>query len=36
MAFCDGSVQSVSYDVDRDTHRYLAHRLDGNTATLSQ
>jgi prepilin-type N-terminal cleavage/methylation domain-containing protein/prepilin-type processing-associated H-X9-DG protein len=36
MAFCDGSVQSVSYDIDRDTHRYLANRLDGNTAKLAQ
>jgi prepilin-type processing-associated H-X9-DG protein len=36
MAFCDGSVQSVSYDIDRDIHRYLANRLDGNSAKLPQ
>ncbi len=29
MAMCDGSVQSVSYDIDRDAHRYLANRFDG-------
>jgi hypothetical protein len=32
MSMCDGSVQSVSYDIDRDTHRYLASRLDGQIA----
>jgi prepilin-type N-terminal cleavage/methylation domain-containing protein/prepilin-type processing-associated H-X9-DG protein len=34
MAFCDGSVQSVSYDIDPDIHRFLANRLDGNIAKL--
>ena len=34
MAMCDGSVQSLSYDIDSDTHRYLAVRNDGQTATL--
>ena len=34
MAMCDGSVQSLSYDVDRDVHRFLANRFDGNTAKL--
>ncbi len=29
MAFCDGSVRPVSYDIDRDVHRYQANRLDG-------
>jgi hypothetical protein len=29
MAMCDGSLQSISYDIDRDVHRYLASRLDG-------
>jgi prepilin-type N-terminal cleavage/methylation domain-containing protein/prepilin-type processing-associated H-X9-DG protein len=29
MAMCDGSVQTVSYDIDALTHRYLASRLDG-------
>ena len=31
MAFCDGSVRSISYDIDYKTHAYLANRLDGNT-----
>lgn len=34
MAMCDGSVQSLSYDIDAETHRYLAVRNDGQTATL--
>lgn len=29
MAFCDGSVREISYDVDRDVHRHQANRLDG-------
>lgn len=29
MAFCDGSVRQVSYDVDPETHRQQANRLDG-------
>jgi prepilin-type N-terminal cleavage/methylation domain-containing protein/prepilin-type processing-associated H-X9-DG protein len=33
MAFCDGSVQQLSYDVDPLVHRWQANRLDGNTAT---
>lgn len=34
MSMCDGSVHSLSYDIDRDVHRYLANRLDGNVAAL--
>ena len=34
MAMCDGSVQSISYDIHRDTHRFLANRLDGQLVTL--
>jgi prepilin-type processing-associated H-X9-DG protein len=34
MAMCDGSVQFVSYDIDVDTHRYLAVRNDGNSPVL--
>ena len=30
MAFCDGSVQVVGYDVDENVHRQQANRLDGN------
>jgi hypothetical protein len=33
---CDGSVQSLSYEIDSDTHRFLANRLDGNVASLPQ
>jgi prepilin-type N-terminal cleavage/methylation domain-containing protein len=29
MAFCDGSVQGVSYDIDLETHRQNGHRGDG-------
>jgi prepilin-type N-terminal cleavage/methylation domain-containing protein/prepilin-type processing-associated H-X9-DG protein len=30
MAFCDGSVQTISYDVDAKVHKYLGNRDDGN------
>ena len=30
VAFCDGSVKSVSYDIDRWTHEFLSNREDGN------
>ncbi len=33
MSFCDGSVHSISYDIDPLTHSYLANRLDGNPAS---
>jgi prepilin-type N-terminal cleavage/methylation domain-containing protein/prepilin-type processing-associated H-X9-DG protein len=36
MAMCDGSVQSVSYDIDWQVHRDLGNRQDGNVADLSQ
>ena len=36
MAMCDGSVQNVSYAIDPVVHRYLASRLDGQAASLSQ
>lgn len=29
MAFCDGSVDSVSYDIEPGVHRLRAHRMDG-------
>ena len=29
MVFVDGSVRSISYDIDHLTHRWLANRLDG-------
>jgi prepilin-type processing-associated H-X9-DG protein len=32
MAFCDGSVRTINYDIDSDVHRWLANRLDGNVA----
>jgi prepilin-type N-terminal cleavage/methylation domain-containing protein len=31
MVYCDGSVHSISYDIDYRTHAFLANRLDGNT-----
>ncbi len=30
MAFCDGAVRSISYDIDQITHQYLADRQDGH------
>jgi prepilin-type processing-associated H-X9-DG protein len=30
MAYCDGSVQTVDYEIDRDVHRRQANRLDGD------
>ena len=32
MTMCDGSVRSVSYGIDRETHRRLGHRQDGLVA----
>lgn len=29
MAYCDGSVREIAYDIDRDVHRHAANRLDG-------
>ena len=29
MALCDGSVRTVSYEIDATTHRSLGHRSDG-------
>jgi prepilin-type N-terminal cleavage/methylation domain-containing protein/prepilin-type processing-associated H-X9-DG protein len=34
MAMCDGSVQTISYDISRDAHRSLANRMDGQTANI--
>jgi prepilin-type processing-associated H-X9-DG protein len=31
MAYCDGSVRRVSYDVDPQLHRQAANRLDGGS-----
>jgi prepilin-type N-terminal cleavage/methylation domain-containing protein len=33
MAFCDGSVQFVTYDIDLETHRQNGHRADGGSRT---
>jgi prepilin-type processing-associated H-X9-DG protein len=35
MAFCDGSVHTVSYDVDWQVHRDLGDRADGNPTDTS-
>jgi prepilin-type processing-associated H-X9-DG protein len=33
MAYCDGSVQVLSYDIDLETHRQNGHRGDGGSRT---
>jgi prepilin-type N-terminal cleavage/methylation domain-containing protein len=35
MVNCDGSVQSVSYDIDPLAHRYQANRFDGQVVTAN-
>ncbi|MDO4584067.1 MAG: DUF1559 domain-containing protein [Planctomycetia bacterium] len=34
MAMCDGSVHRITYSIDREVHRDLGNRSDGNVATL--
>jgi prepilin-type N-terminal cleavage/methylation domain-containing protein/prepilin-type processing-associated H-X9-DG protein len=35
IAMCDGSVQSIAYDIDWQVHRDLGNRQDGNVTALS-
>jgi prepilin-type N-terminal cleavage/methylation domain-containing protein/prepilin-type processing-associated H-X9-DG protein len=35
MSMCDGSVQSIAYDIDPTVHQYLASRLDGEVVKLA-
>jgi prepilin-type processing-associated H-X9-DG protein len=35
MAMCDGSVQSISYDIDWQIHRDLGNRQDGNPVDIN-
>jgi prepilin-type processing-associated H-X9-DG protein len=35
IAFCDGSVQSMSFDIELETHRQLANRADGFAASAN-
>jgi hypothetical protein len=32
MAYCDGSVSTISYDIDPGAHRNLANRFDGEVS----
>jgi prepilin-type N-terminal cleavage/methylation domain-containing protein/prepilin-type processing-associated H-X9-DG protein len=34
MAMCDGSVHFIAYDIDPNTHRFLASRLDGQAVSV--
>jgi prepilin-type processing-associated H-X9-DG protein len=34
MAFCDGSIHVISYEIDYLTHAYLASRLDGQVVSI--
>jgi len=34
VAMCDGSVRTISYSIDADTHRRLGHRKDGEALDL--
>jgi prepilin-type N-terminal cleavage/methylation domain-containing protein/prepilin-type processing-associated H-X9-DG protein len=36
MAYCDGSVQTISYDIDLEVHRRQGNRLDGDQPYLYQ
>jgi hypothetical protein len=34
MAFCDGSVRSMSFEIEELVHRRLSNRGDGNAVAL--
>jgi hypothetical protein len=35
MAFCDGAVRSINYDIDLTTHQHLSDRADGKAVDSS-
>jgi hypothetical protein len=36
MAFCDGSVHAITYEISTQVHAQLSDRLDGSTVDATQ